>query len=136
MIFFASFVRIRLTSLAMNCSTGAFPSTTQHPILAQNFLDILIIIYFQQKAYFIPYFALYIPEGSRMFAVSLTLFDDSYGLLRNHPLYHHHHHFFLKKHIISTIKTQNLFSCNCQQHQIELGSQSDSNIFNIFNCNG
>ena len=81
----------------MNCSTGAFPSTTQHPILAQNFLDILIIIYFQQKAYFIPFFALYIPEGSRMFAVSLTLFDDSYGLLRNHPLYHHHHHFFLKK---------------------------------------
>ena len=54
MVFFASFVRIRLTSLAMNCSTGAFPSTTQHPILAQNFLDILIIIYFQQKAYFIP----------------------------------------------------------------------------------
>ena len=46
MVFFASFVRIRLTSLAMNCSTGAFPSTTQHPILAQNFLDILIIIYF------------------------------------------------------------------------------------------
>ena len=86
MVFFASFVRIRLTSLAMNCSTGAFPSTTQHPILAQNFLDILIIIYFQQKAYFIPFFALYIPEGSRMFAVSLTLFDDSYGLLRNHPL--------------------------------------------------
>ena len=48
MVFFASFVCIRLTSLAMNCSTGAFPSTTQHPILAQNFLDTLIIIYFQQ----------------------------------------------------------------------------------------